>query len=128
MHWLIIAGLTACVSSSGALALDTKICNPQRLCPFYPVCVHGKAVFPSDLHDSMAEVIGWRSQVFQAEKEPAVWSYCYFRAIRVVRPGDNRPIRWRPAGIEFFGATGAPYAPATAVATALSSLISARID
>ena len=103
MRRLIAGGLIACIASDASWALDTQICDPKRLCPFYGVCLSGQPVFPSDLAGNMGDTIGWRSQIYRTEREPAVWSYCYFRTIRLGRPGDKRPIRWLPGGITFFG-------------------------
>jgi hypothetical protein len=100
---LIAGGLIACIASNAPWALDTQICDPQRLCSLYRVCHSGQPVFPSDLAGSIGDAIGWRSQIYHTEKEPGPWSYCYFRALRLGRPGDRRPIRWQPAGITFFG-------------------------
>jgi hypothetical protein len=68
-----------------------KFAIQRGLCPLFGVCLGGQPVFPSDLSGSMGDVIGWRSQVDHTERQqPAPWSYCYVRAIRLDRPGGRR--------------------------------------
>lgn len=103
MRRWIVGGMIVCAASNASWALDTKICDPNTLCPFFSACFGGQPVFSSDLSGSTGDVIGWRSQVYHDGAQLALWPYCSVRAIRLNHPGDRRPIRWEPGGITFFG-------------------------